>query len=229
MNYVDIIVLIFVGLIIFEGYRKGLLKMLFELVGLILAFFLSKNFSFIIGNFLTEKTKFYGTVHNFFQEKAQWLTKFIQEGTTDVVMKIQDGMKLPQEMKSLLMESFKGGVNSSSFDAFVNLLTDFVIKSVSFLLTFLIIYSLLLVVVNILDTFLKLPLLNLSNKVGGAVIGLGKSMIILYIAFALATPVIAFVSDNKLVDAINESKSVNIFYRNNMILNYLSYKGFYEK
>lgn len=229
MNYVDVIVIIFIGLIVFEGYRKGLVKMLFELAGMIIAFFLSKKLSFIIVNVLTEKTKFYGIVHDFFQTKAQWLTEFIQKGTTDAITKMQEGIKLPQEMKSLLMQSFKGEVSIGSFDAFVNQLTDFAIKSLGFVITFLIAYSLLLIVANLIDAFFKLPILNLSNKVGGAVIGLGKSMILLYIIFALASPLIAFVADSKFVKEVNKSVSSEVFYKNNIILNYLSYKGFYEK
>ena len=229
MNYVDVIVIIFIGLIVFEGYRKGLVKMLFELAGMIIAFFLSKKLSFIIVNVLTEKTKFYGIVHDFFQTKAQWLTEFIQKGTTDAITKMQEGIKLPQEMKSLLMQSFKGEVSIGSFDAFVNQLTDFAIKSLGFVITFLIAYSLLLIVANLIDAFFKLPILNLSNKVGGAVIGLGKSVILLYIIFALASPLIAFVADSKFVKEVNKSVSSEVFYKNNIILNYLSYKGFYEK
>ncbi len=229
MNYVDVIVIIFIGLIVFEGYRKGLIKMLFELAGMIVAFFLSKSLSFIIVQFLTEKTKFYNMVHDFFQTKAQWLTEFIQKGTTDAIMKMQEGIKLPQEMKSLLFQSSNSGVNIGNFDAFVNQLTDFTIKSLGFVITFLIIYSLLLVAVNLIDAFFKLPLLNLSNKVGGAVIGFGKSLILLYIIFALASPLIAFVADSKIVKEVNKSASSEIFYKNNIILNYLSYKGFYEK
>ncbi len=229
MNYVDIIVIVFVGLIILEGYKKGLVKMLFELAGLIVAFFLSKELSFIVQQFLTENTKFYGRVHDFFQTKAQWLTEIIQEGTADVINKLQEGLKLPQEMKTLFIQSYESGANTNSFDVFVNLITDFVMKSISFLITFLIIYFILLMAVSILNTFVKLPLLNISNKVGGAVIGVGKALIILYIVFALASPLIAFMPDNKLVKGVNNSNSGKIFYDNNIILNYLSYKGFYEK
>ncbi len=229
MNYIDIIVIAFIGLVVFEGFRKGLVKMLFEIAGMIIAFFLSKSFCFVIVDFLTEKTKFYGMVHEFFQTKANWLTDIIQKGTTDAILKMQEGIKLPQEMKSLLMQSFKNDVSIANFDVFVNQLTDFAIKSLGFVITFLIIYSILLILVNLLDAFLKLPILNLSNKVGGAIVGLGKSIILLYIIFALASPIIAFVSDSKIVKDINESTASEIFYKNNIILNYLSYNGFYER
>ena len=229
MNYVDIIVIVFIGLIVFEGYRKGLIKMLFELLGLIVAFFISKQYSFIIEQFLTEKTKFYQIVHDFFQTKAQWLTEIIQDGTTDVIKKLQESLRLPQEMKMLFIQSYEGGVGVNNFDNFVNLITDFVMKSISFLVTFLIIYLILLVVCSLVDAFVKLPLLNITNKIGGSVIGVAKGVIILYIIFALASPVIAFMPDNNFIKGIHSSKSGEIFYDNNIILNYLSYKGFFEE
>ena len=229
MNYVDIIIIVFIGLIVFEGYKKGLVKMAFELLGLIVAFFISKQYSYIIEQFLTEKTKFYQMVHDFFQTKAQWLTEIIQDGTADVIDKLQESLRLPQEMKMLFIQSYEGGVGVNNFDVFVNLVTDFVMKSISFLVTFLIIYLILLVVCSLVDAFVKLPLLNITNKIGGSVIGIAKGVIILYIIFALASPVIAFMPDNKVVKEIHNSKSGEIFYDKNIILNYLSSKGFFEE
>lgn len=229
MNYIDILVIIFIGISVFEGYKKGLVKMLFEIIGLVVAFFLSKQYSFLIEGFLTEKTKFYKIVHDFFQTKAQWLTELIKDGTTDVINKLQEGLNLPQEMKTLFIQSYEGGAGTNNFDAFVNLITDFVMKSISFLITFLIIYLLLLVICSLIDTFVKLPLLNISNKIAGSVIGIAKGVIILYIIFALASPVIAFLPDNRFIKEIHKSKSGEIFYDKNIILNYLSYKGFYEE
>lgn len=229
MNYVDIIIIVFIGLIVFEGYRKGLVKMLFELAGLIIAFFLSKQYSFLIEQFLTEKTKFYQIVHDFFQTKAQWLTEIIQDGTADVINKLQESLHLPQEMKMIFIQSYEGGVGVNNFNNFVNLITDFLMKSISFLITFLIIYLILLVVCNLIDAFVKLPLLNITNKISGSVVGIAKGVIILYIIFALASPVIAFMPDNNIVKEIHKSKSGDIFYDKNIILNYLSYKGFFEE
>ncbi len=203
--------------------------MIFELAGLIIAFFISKQYSFFIEQFLNDKTKFYQMVHDFFQTKAQWLTQIIQDGTADVIKNLQESLHLPQEMKMLFIQSYEGGVGVNNFDVFVNLITDFVMKSISFLITFLIIYLILLVVCNIIDAFVKLPLLNITNKIGGGALGIVKSVIILYIVFALASPVIAFMPDNKFVKDIHNSKSGDIFYDKNIILNYLSYKGFFEE
>lgn len=227
MNYIDIIVLIFIGLLIFEGYKKGLVKMLFELVGLILAFILSKNYCYLIENFFTSKTKFYITIHDFFQKNADWISDLIETGKNNNVSGIANSLKLPQEMKMLIINSNQNG-SILNFDSFVNTLTDFVMKSISFLITFLIIYLLLLIICNIIDMLVKLPVLNLTNKVTGCIVGFAKGLISLYLVFAIASPIIAFIPNNKFIVSIKESQSSNIFYENNIVLNYLSYKGFYD-
>ncbi|QSX05196.1 CvpA family protein [Sedimentibacter sp. zth1] len=227
MNYIDIIILVFIGLILLEGFKKGLIKMTFETLGLIIAFFISKQYSYIVEEFLLNRTKLYLIVHDFFQNKAQWLTQMIQEGTTDVVAKFKEIIKLPQEMQMIFIDSFKDGA-VNNFDMFVNNISDFIVKSISFLVTFLIVYLLLLIICNIADTILKLPLLNLTNKIGGCIIGIVKGVLILYLVFALSSPLIAFMPENNIVKNITESKSHEFFYDKNIILNYLSYKGFYE-
>ena len=228
MNYIDLIVIVFIGLIVFEGFKKGFVKMVFEFVGLIVAFFASKQYSFIIEEFIINKTKMYEIIHDFFQNKAQWLTEIIQDGTADVVNNLQEALQLPQEMKMLFIQSYEGGIGVGNFDVFVNVITDFVIKSIGFLITFLIVYLILLIICNVINAIVKLPLLNITNKLGGSVVGFAKGVITLYIVFALASPVIAFIPNNKFVENIHNSTSGKIFYDNNIILNYLSYKGFYD-
>jgi len=71
-------------------------------------------------------------------------------------------------------------------------------------------------------------LLNFTNRIFGAATGILKGAIVLYIIFALSSPMIGFLQDNKLAQGVLESESSKIFYDNNIILNYLSYKGFYN-
>ena len=75
---------------------------------------------------------------------------------------------------------------------------------------------------------MKLPLLNLTNRLFGAFMGILKGVILLYLIFALAAPLLSFMQDKPLAKSVLNSESSKIFYENNIILNYLSYKGFYD-
>lgn len=117
---------------------------------------------------------------------------------------------------------------SDTFAIFVDNMSLLVIRSISFVVTFLAIYAILLILTTIINTVMKLPLLNLTNRLLGAFMGIVKSVILLYLIFALATPLISFMYDKPLAQSVLDSESSKIFYDNNIILNYLSYKGFYE-
>lgn len=227
MNYIDVLIIIFIGLAVFEGFRKGFIKMIFETLGLIIAFFISKGYSYIVGDFLLTKTSLYSYIHDFFQTKAHWLTEILQEGTSDVILKMKESLFLPQEMQQMFADTIKNTA-LDKYNIFVNNITEFVFKSLSFLITFLVVYMLLLILCNVLDTVLKLPVLNLTNKLGGLAVGALKGVLLVYLIFALASPFIAFLPQDGFVSDIKESKSHEYFYNKNIILNYLSYKGFYD-
>ncbi|MTI96179.1 MAG: CvpA family protein [Firmicutes bacterium] len=53
MNLLDIIILVLIGLSVFEGLRKGLTRQVFELVGIIAAFFLAVRFGQQAGEFIS--------------------------------------------------------------------------------------------------------------------------------------------------------------------------------
>lgn len=230
MNFIDIIIIIFIGLICFEGYRRGFIKTLFDTIGIIAAFLLSKEFYYIAEQFLTEKTKVYYKVHEFFENKATGLTEILQNNSGNIANSFREALKLPVELQNLISHIFATGTTSSTnnFEIFVDKISIIVVRSISFLITFLIIYIILLIIVNLINVIFKLPVLNLTNRLFGSAIGFLKSVIILYIIFALGSPLIGFVQNNFIIDGILSSESSKIFYENNLILNYLSYKGFYE-
>lgn len=230
MNFIDIVIIIFIGLTCLEGYRRGFIKTLFDTIGIIVAFFLSKQFYYIVEEFLLQHTKLYVKVHNFFEVKALGFTEILHNGSKDIVSAFREKLNLPIELQHVIGSMFNNSTstNIDNFDIFVNNISVIVIRSISFLITFLVIYILLVIASNFINMLFKLPVLNITNKVFGAITGVAKSVVILYIIFALCSPIIGFVENNMVIEGIMKSESSKIFYDNNIILNYLSYKGFYE-
>lgn len=228
MNCIDIILLLILGVSVFQGYKRGFIKMSFHLVGLIITFFISKGYSYIVENFLISKTNLYDYMHTFFYSNGQWLVNVLKGNSSSSPDNLTSIVKLPKFISSIFLDSLKFG-QTNNYDMLINNITDFFIRSLGFIITFFAIYVILLLLCEIIDIVFKLPVLNLTNKVCGGILGLGKSILILYIIFALMTPLIAFLPDNHLTKNITKSKSYSIFYENNIILNYLSYKGYYDK
>lgn len=230
MNFIDIIIIIFIVLICLDGYKRGFIKTLFDTIGLIVAFFLSKRFYFIVEEFLIKHTKLYVKVHDFFELKATGMTEILKNSSEDIANAFREALNLPIELQNIVSDMFNTGTstNMDSFSIFVDNISIIIVRSLSFLIVFLIIYIILVLVSNFINVIFKLPVLNLTNKLFGALTGVLKALIILYITFAIGSPLIGFMQDNKLVDGILKSESSKIFYDNNIILNYLSYKGFYQ-
>lgn len=230
MNFVDIIIIIFIGLTCFEGYKRGFIKTLFDTIGLIVSFLISKEFYYIIEKFLLKNTKLFVKIHDFFEIKAAGLTEILQNSSGNIANSFREALKLPVELQNVVSDIFISNSvsNVDPFTIFVDRISVLLIRSISFLITFLIIYVILVIASNFINVIFKLPGLNLVNRLLGAATGVLKSIIILYIAFALCSPLIGFVQNNMFIDGILKSESSKIFYNNNLILNYLSYKGFYE-
>ena len=211
---IDVIIVIFTGYLFFQGYRKGFILTVFDTLGLIISFFLSKKFYYIAEDFLLKNTKLFVKLHDYFEVKLS-------------PSAFNNLSKIPVELQKFV-NNIMASETSDTFAIFVDNLSLLIIRSISFIVTFLSIYAILLILSYIVNTVMKLPLLNLANRLFGALMGIVKSVMLLYLIFALATPLISFMHDKPLAQSILNSRSSKIFYENNIILNYLSYKGFYE-
>jgi uncharacterized membrane protein required for colicin V production len=220
MNYIDGLIIVFVGYSCFQGYRRGFIKTLFDTLGVIIAFFLSKGFYYLTENFLLNNTKLFVKVHDFFESE---LSEKLMES-------FEQSKNIPAELKNVLSNIINTGdvAQTDTFAVFVDNISIILIRSISFVITFLVIYAILVLVSNLINVIFKLPLLNLTNRLFGAGTGLVKSVIVMYIIFALSSPLIGFLQDSDIAQAVLDSESSKIFYDNNIILNYLSYKGFYK-
>ncbi|HKM01079.1 MAG TPA: CvpA family protein [Sedimentibacter sp.] len=213
---IDIIIVVFIGILCLEGYRKGFIKTIFDTLGIIISFFLSKEFYHFVESFLLKNTKLFVKLHDYFELKL----------SENVIKNINNNV--PVELQKFVNNILINEA-SDSFAAFVDNLSLLIMRSISFVITFLIIYAILLLLTTVINTVMKLPLLNLTNRVFGALMGILKSVILLYLIFALSAPLLSFMQDKPLAQSVLKSESSKIFYENNIILNYLSYKGFYDK
>lgn len=211
---VDIIIVVFAGYLCFIGYKKGFILTVFDTLGLVVSFFLSREMYHFAERFLLNNTKLFVKLHDYFELKLS-------------MNAVNNLSKVPVELQKFVNNIMAGGA-PDTFAVFVDNMSLLIIRSISFVVTFLAIYVILLLLTTLINTVMKLPLLNLTNRLFGAFMGILKSVIILYLIFALAAPMLSFMQDRPLAQSVLNSESRKIFYDNNIILNYLSYKGFYE-
>lgn len=212
---IDIICVIFIIILAFQGYRKGFVKTIFDTLGLVISFFLSKGFYHFAEGFILNNTKLFVKLHDYFE------MKLAQNVADNISSTIPAGLQK-------FVNNIVATEASDTFAVFVNNISLLLIRTISFLVTFLIIYAILLILSILINAIMKLPLLNITNRVFGAFMGILKGVILLCLIFALAAPPLSLMHDKALAQSVLNSESAKFFYDNNLILNYLSHKGFYE-
>jgi uncharacterized membrane protein required for colicin V production len=232
MNYnmIDIILVVFALLFVVNGFRRGFIMSLFNLIGTIIAFFAALKFTYVVQTVFLNQTNIFEFIYKNIVTRVSSMMELIPVKGLNLETIFKGYSKLPFDIQKMLDEYLiKSNILISPVnysDVLAEKITGIIIYALSFIVTFLVAYLLLMIVAGILNTLFKAPILNLANRFLGGVLGLGKAVVIIYIIFALASPFIVISeTSNPLTTAIIESKASEVFLENNIILNYLSYKG----
>lgn len=96
-------------------------------------------------------------------------------------------------------------------------LADMVINAVTFVILFIIITILVKILIRLLDIITKLPVLHGVNSLGGGIIGLVESVIVLWLLCILVTAFSATDWGQNLCKAIASNGFLSLIYDNNPI------------
>lgn len=228
-NVIDIIVLLFILLVVGNGFRKGLIMSLFDLVGLIASFIISWNYYYLVKDFLVKRTGLVDFINNNISAKISEVLADLPGTDLDLGSIFNGFGKLPFDIQRIMEDFLQSSIKETAADYAISMsdkITNIFIVIISFTVAFLIAYLLLMIIAGVLNIMFKAPVLNMANKLLGGLFGLLKAVVLLYIVFAIASPFIAMSEkENMFTTEILESKSSEVFYENNLILNYLTYKG----
>lgn len=194
MNWLLIIVILFISWNIVEGYRYGALRMVFSLCTWILSIMLASYMTPAVSNYITENTK----LHSIVQEKAE--EKLVENASQDEAV-----------IDSIIQST---GV----YDNVSEKIADVVIKVIAFLgvvIVFSILSNVLLEVIKIIE---KIPIIGGANKIIGLFVGLFKSMIIVWVFSACLVFVNRITDCKGIMDCIKESVFLQVLYNNNPII-----------
>lgn len=201
---IDIVLILFVVLGAFMGYRKGLINVLVSFVAIIIALALSLLLQIPVANTLRQTA-----IGNSINETVNThLIGSIQNKTADIVdntfyMKISQNISSSEQLKD----------SSES-------ITMFILKGLSFFIIFIIVTLIILILKKVLNIVFDLPILNSVNQIGGLALGGVKSLAIVYIVLAI----LAFISPmpsvtSSITENINKTKITKTLYNNNLLVN----------
>lgn len=204
---IDIILILFIALGAFLGYKKGLINVIFSIVTILISIILSLLLQAPVANALS-KSKMSDNINIAVKENIE---KIVSDKSEDN----QNNKIYDMVLKQVL--------SKENISEQANKITMFIIKGISFVAVFIIVTVILFILKSVLNLVFDLPLLHSINKLGGLGAGAIKNIVIIYVVLAL----IAFTSPlpfviNNITPKINNTIITKILYNNNLLVNVIS-------
>lgn len=230
MNWIDIIVILVIGLSILNGWHKGLINAVIGLAKWILGtlvanFFYKEAADYFIDNvwnpipIISEKIRF------FLEGKLQ-----ISNGSdvpmagSDVQVAIEQ-LNLPQVYEHKLNAYFESMANTTA-NNFITTLAELISHAFVEVMCFLVILFLAMGVIGLVGMMInqiaKLPVLNELNRGGGLIIGAFMGLLTVYFLMLIASILYPFQWMVSINQAISESQIGIYFYEYNILEQFIS-------
>lgn len=189
-NWLFWVVAIFLVYHVIDGLRRGFIKKAVSAVSLIVTLVLVTYLTPQITTFIQNHTPLQDNL----AKKCSALllnNEYDESLKTDQVMIIEN-LELPENIKEMLLENNHAEsydlLEVSGFHEYVGAyLAKLIINALAYLLSFVIVWTLLRVGLMALDVVTKLPLLHGLNQLAGGVLGLVYGVVLVWIAFLLVT------------------------------------------
>lgn len=222
MNWLLVLVVVIIGLCGWLGYRKGLVKVLFSLLAAVISLVLVGLVSPIVAQFLRDNTSF----PSYIKEKSSVMAAEWNEGQEAenplYWSEAIDSSEIPEFLKSYFKtEQTEEELEQEFNDYISNKAAELAVEAAAFVISFTVIVVVLHLVVLILNTVMKLPLLHSINRVGGLVAGLGEGLLAVWVFFLVITLLCATEFGKSCMQMIEEGKLLSFLYNTNPLMRFL--------
>jgi len=199
----DLFVMAVVVIFIFIGYKTGFMKAFINIVSYILSIVLSFLCYPIVSGWL-QKTPLY-----------TYLIKSINENY------ISGNIAQTNEGAWGVISGYFGNEISAAATNVSEGIAVMIINIIAFILVVILFKIAIRLIGNTLNIFTKLPVIKQFNRLGGAVLGGGAGILVIYIIFALIVIAAPFESGSKIMTEIDRSTFADELYENNFVLNFM--------
>lgn len=214
INYVDLAVFFIVLLSVFFGFKKGFLRTVTGLAAMILSLILAVTL-YPYATDLVMKTPIYDTVY---ENTASVIN--VPEEQTDSVADYGTGkLNLPRDFTNNLEKQIDAAGDAAK-NTVADTVASAVIKIVSMLCVFLLARILLMFITAVAGLVKKLPIIGFGDSLLGALFGLFRGLLIVYIALAFAAFAASVAPDSAFVRAVKYSEFAKVMYNDNVLLDF---------
>lgn len=200
---IDIIFICILALSIYLGYKKGLVKVIFNVFAFLIAIILTVILYRPITNVVINNTELDEKIANV----------IIEKGTVEV--------ENSSENKTIdkYVENTKKNIQNDVVNTTAKSLSENLVGIIIMVSLFIILRIVLIVIAFFANSLAELPIVKQFNKVGGTIYGVLEGIIIVLAVLAIIYFISSITKDSNIVSVINTSVITKYIYYNNPILN----------
>lgn len=214
---VDGILILIFAACIFEGRRKGFIKMVLSVIAVIISIGIAHTLAAPVAAWANESFAKEG-VSQYIEEQLGNMLE------TENVQDSENGEMLPEELKSFIEKyeisldgiledtSIKENVEQTSKEIAEKILDAVllpILETLCFIIIYIICSSLLSILVSVVGSLFKLPIINGINKALGGVLGAVKGLAVISVLSVLAVFAAGIVPENELTLAVSQASLTN--------------------
>lgn len=218
--FVDLIIVLIVGLCIFNGYRKGLarciLKLVTSIIALFIAILLFRPFvNFVVTNTIIDENiqlSLEKVMNNGIEERKD-------ENNTELV---KEDSGIPKPIVEYLNNNFKNAAKQKQEEAVISVARGaaiLIVEIACFILIYVVVKIILKILIILIDIVSKLPIIRQFNEVGGFLYGIVEGVVIILLIMTGVTIITPLTGAYEVATIILQSHLGAFFYNNNIILN----------
>ena len=228
MNWLLIIVLGILVVCMFEGYRNGMVRMVFSMVILVVVLtagsFITPYMKVILCEYTDMEEQLRQSCEEYIRQKTEEQIAATTAGMTGPAAEI--GLLFPEELMDELAVYGGNAINdivdhTGLYQELSAGVADFVVGGVAYFLSVSLVFLICYLLMRILNLLTMLPGIKAANKFFGLILGLGKGLLIVWLMLYLISLFCASSRGGQLFTYISDSTFLSWLYHHNFIMWFL--------
>ena len=218
--FVDLLIVLIIGLCVFYGYKKGLarciLKLVTSIIALFIAILLFRPFvNFVVDNTIIDENiqlSLEKVMNNGIEERKD-------ENNTELV---KEDSGIPKPIAEYLNDNLKNSAKQKQEEAVVSVARSaaiLIVQIACFILIYVVMKIILKILSILIDIVSKLPIIRQFNEIGGCIYGIVEGVVIVLLIMTGVAIITPLTGAYEVATIILQSHLGVIFYNNNIILN----------
>ena len=229
LGILAIAILIFTG---YGGYRKGFVREIMSFFFVFLALALAWMINPYVNDFMMKKTPAYERIQesclnlidsqNMDEEKSDEESSDgkIMDGTIQEETTFIDGLNLPKVLQKSLTDNNTAEVYKElAVDSFGDYVSRLIVNGMSYLISYILANLVIRLIGCVLNAIAELPLINGANRLTGALVGVAKGIVFLWIALLILTILCSTETGKTGLALVEKDSFLRVVYRYDVLVN----------